>query len=277
MKKGQRKREKKGRKKNERKKKEENIERKKKERGRKEERKRENCLSRLYLLPDDALFNLKEGFHDVQKVRSRLRDLEFKTWCELPNKGKGVELFANRWITHHKGLTCSEWRDALKMAGNVAAVRAIPGRTMDNNCRHCGSEIETLPHVLGSCPHGEALRNTRHYKVRSAIAQALRNTRFTVFEEVHGLSTTGSTRRIDMIAFQDHRRGFTINPTVRFEIYKSQPQDVHKEKQFIYEPTITYYQEKYKLQQIDVISSEQEDPSQSSLFIFGSLFICHHL
>ncbi|KAJ4443352.1 hypothetical protein ANN_05020 [Periplaneta americana] len=171
------------------------------------------------------------------------------TWCELPHKGKGVELFAdhppaNRWITHHKGLTCSEWRDALKMAGNVVAVRAMPGRTMDNNrCRHCGSDIETLPHVLGSCPHGEALRNTRHHKERSAIAQALSNTGFT--EEVHGLSTTGSTRRIDMIAFQDHRSGFVIDPTVRFETCKSQAQNVHMEKQFIYEPTIPYYQEKY--------------------------------
>ncbi|KAJ4451931.1 hypothetical protein ANN_03412 [Periplaneta americana] len=57
-----------------------------------------------------------------------------------------------------------EWRDALKMAGNVAAVRAIPGRTIDKCCRHCGSEIETLQHVLGSCPHGEALRNARHHK-----------------------------------------------------------------------------------------------------------------
>ncbi|KAJ4435038.1 hypothetical protein ANN_23611 [Periplaneta americana] len=110
------------------------------------------------------------------------------------------------------------------MAGNVAAVRAIPGRTMDNNrCRHCGSEIETLPHVLGSCSHGDALRNTRHHKVRSAIAQALRNAGLTVFEEVYGISTTGSTRRIDMIAFQDHRRGFIIYPTVRFETCKSRP------------------------------------------------------
>ncbi|KAJ4435738.1 hypothetical protein ANN_18355 [Periplaneta americana] len=65
--------------------------------------------------------------------------------------------------------------------------------------------------------------------------------------EVRGLSTTGSTRRIDMIAFQDHRRGFIIDPTVRFETCKSQPQDVHKE------PTIPYYQEKHQMQQIEVI------------------------
>ncbi|KAJ4427432.1 hypothetical protein ANN_25054 [Periplaneta americana] len=116
-------------------------------------------------------------------------------------------------------------------------------------CSFANSEIETLPHVLGSCPHGEALRNTRHHKVRSAIAQALRNTGFTVFEEFHGLSTIGNTRRIDMIAFQDHRRGFIIDPTVRFETCKSQPQDAHQEKQFSYEPTIPYYQEKYQLQQ----------------------------
>ncbi|KAJ4430863.1 hypothetical protein ANN_19454 [Periplaneta americana] len=61
------------------------------------------------------------------------------------------------------------------------------------------------------------------------------------------------TSKIDTIAFQGHWRDFIIDPTVRFETCTSQPQDVHKEKQFIYEPTIPYYQEKYQLQQTEVI------------------------
>ncbi|KAJ4443313.1 hypothetical protein ANN_04981 [Periplaneta americana] len=60
------------------------------------------------------------------------------------------------------------------MAANVASVRAIPGRFQDNNrCRRCHSEIETLAHVLGSCPFGDALLNHRHRTIRSKLAKAL--------------------------------------------------------------------------------------------------------
>ncbi|KAJ4448467.1 hypothetical protein ANN_10483 [Periplaneta americana] len=51
-----------------------------------------------------------------------------------------------------------------KMVGNVAAVRAIPGRSVDSNrCRHCFNEIETLAHVLGSS------RMVRHYAMLAII------------------------------------------------------------------------------------------------------------
>ncbi|KAJ4448422.1 hypothetical protein ANN_10438 [Periplaneta americana] len=86
---------------------------------------------------------------------------------------------------------------------NVAAVRAVPGRPQDNRCRHCHNEVETLAHVLGSCPHGEALRNARRYQMRSIIATALKDADYNTFEEVHGLSVTDSTRCIDIIAFKN--------------------------------------------------------------------------
>ncbi|KAJ4450322.1 hypothetical protein ANN_01742 [Periplaneta americana] len=79
-------------------------------------------------------------------------DPKLQEYC----KGKGVSLYqdftpANSWVRHHTGLSSSEYRDALKMTGNVAPVRAVPGRTQDNNhCRRCYSEDETLVHVLGS-------------------------------------------------------------------------------------------------------------------------------
>ncbi|KAJ4447805.1 hypothetical protein ANN_09813 [Periplaneta americana] len=66
----------------------------------------------------------------------------------------------------------SEWRDALKMTGNVAPERPVPGRTQDNNhCRRCHSEVETLAHILGSCPFGETLRNSRI--TRSALSNLM--------------------------------------------------------------------------------------------------------
>ncbi|KAJ4428022.1 hypothetical protein ANN_24036 [Periplaneta americana] len=184
---------------------------------------------------------------------------EFDIWCRHPQKGKGVVLFkqypgANKWICKHEGLSNSEWRDGIKMIGNVAAVRAVPGRSQDNRCRHCHNEVETLAHVLGSCPHGEALRNARHHQVRSIIATALKHADYNTFEEVHGLSVTGNTRRIDIIAFKESTRsGYIIDPTVRFETNEEQPVQVDNEKKNIYNPTIPYYLKKYQLKELEVI------------------------
>ncbi|KAJ4428814.1 hypothetical protein ANN_25807 [Periplaneta americana] len=158
---------------------------------------------------------------------------ELEAWAKLPQKGLGVELYseftpANSWIRHREGLTSSEWREAIKMTAHVSSVRSLPGRTRDNIlCRRCHREPETLAHVLGSCPHGEVLRNSRHHRIRSMIAEQFRSINFQVFEEVHGLADNGSTRRIDMIAIPpNNNNGYIIDPTVRFEKQKSQPEDV---------------------------------------------------
>lgn len=161
---------------------------------------------------------------------------------------------ANSWINKTGNLTSSEWKEAIKMSCNICAVRAIPGRSQDGtHCRHCPSEKETLGHVLGSCPHGELLRNTRHHRVRSLIAKALREKHYSVFEEVHGVSDDGSTRRIDMIAFQDTNKGWIIDPTIRMESHADQPIEVHNEKCSIYNATISYYKNKYQLKDIVVL------------------------
>ncbi|PSN29362.1 hypothetical protein C0J52_28406, partial [Blattella germanica] len=114
-------------------------------------------------------------------------------------------------------------------------------------------EKETLGHVLGSCPHGELLRNTRHHRVRSLIAKALREKHYSVFEEGHGASDDGSTRRIDMIAFQDANKGWIIDPTTRMESHADQPVEVHNEKCSIYNSTISHYKNKYQLKDIVVL------------------------
>ena len=145
------------------------------------------CLQKLKLTPSESLLNARQKFIDSRKVREILRDREFEKWCNLQQKGKGVILYkefppANRWLRNREGLTLSEWIDALKMVGYVAAIRAVPGRSRDNNrCRRCLNEIETLPHILGFCPYGEALRNVRHHTIRSMLAEALNEVGFTVY------------------------------------------------------------------------------------------------
>ncbi|KAJ4438435.1 hypothetical protein ANN_14380 [Periplaneta americana] len=133
---------------------------------------------------------------------------------DLPNEHETAAI-----ICKLSGLSNSDWRDGIKMVGNVAAVCAVLGRSQDNRCRHCHNEVETLAHVLGSCPHDEGLRNARHHQVRSIIATALKDADYNTFEEVHGLSVTGSTRRIDIIAFKESTSsGLIIDPTLRYAV-----------------------------------------------------------
>ncbi|KAJ4445130.1 hypothetical protein ANN_06931, partial [Periplaneta americana] len=102
--------------------------------------------------------------------------------------------------------------------------------------------------------NGKGLRNARHHQVRSIISTALKDADYNTFEEVDGLSVTGSTRRIDIIAFKESTiSGFIIDPTVRFETNEEQPAEVDKEKKNIYNPTIPYYLQNYQLEELEVI------------------------
>ncbi|KAJ4434096.1 hypothetical protein ANN_16416 [Periplaneta americana] len=168
-----------------------------------------------------------------------------------------IEIYGSYAETKRKAENRKDWRKL---------VRAVPSQ--DNRCRHCHNEVETLVHVLGSCPHGEVLRNARHHQVRSIIATALKDADYNTFKEVHGLSVTGSTRRIDIIAFKESTRsGFIIDPTVRFETNEEQPAEVDKEKKNIYNPTIPYYLQKYQLEELEVIGLLVGERGTATLFM----------
>ena len=66
----------------------------------------------------------RTGILDSRKIRKILREREFDSWAQLPQKGLGIELFkeytpANSWIRHRDGLKSSEWREAIKMTAHV--------------------------------------------------------------------------------------------------------------------------------------------------------------
>lgn len=196
----------------------------------------------------------------TRKLREELRNAEFESWKVMPGRGRGVELYsqvpkANAWIFNKSGLSTSEWVTCLKMNANLAAVRGVPGRSLDGSrCRHGCPETETLAHVQGQCNRGLLLRNARHHHVRSLIATALRKKSWIVEEEVFCLATNGSSRRIDIIAYsQTTKKGYIIDPTIRIETGSSQPEDVNQEKINIYLPTVDYFKAKYQLEDIEVI------------------------
>ena len=70
-------------------------------------------------------------------MRVQLRKREYKNWCDLKSKGKGVDSFrdckdVNKRIMEKRGLTNTEWIQILKMNGQVAPVRALHGRGQDS-------------------------------------------------------------------------------------------------------------------------------------------------
>lgn len=223
------------------------------------------CLNALNITQSgNHMLAIQDPSLNSRKIKKYLRLQEFSKWCKLPHKGRGVELFAeytpaNSWISSKKGITNSEYTEAIKMIGNVTSCRTTPGRSQNGNrCRRCSVSTEnisyeTLPHILGFCPFGEALRNQRHHSIRSLIANALRTKGWETYEEVTGLADDGSIRRVDIIAIErKHRKGYILDPTVRFEDNIDQPNAVNIEKQKIYQPTITYFKTKYDLDRIEV-------------------------
>ncbi|KAJ4428783.1 hypothetical protein ANN_25776 [Periplaneta americana] len=181
-----------------------------------------------------------------RKIRKHLRNDAFQTWTNHTLRGKGVIVYsdlpkANSWVSNRKGLSSSEWTNALKMSSNIWAVRAIPGRTLSTTrCRHpdC-SELETLGHVLGQCPKGELLINARHHRVRHALTTSLKTLNWEIHEEVHCVSSDGSNGRL--------KRALVLNPTIRFERNLNQATEVDIEKKSIYEPCLPYLSQKYNV------------------------------
>lgn len=78
--------------------------------------------------------------------------------------------------------------------------RGTGGRSVGNpHCRNlaCNENkiIETLPHIRGSCPKTELLRNNAHHKVRTTLANLFRAKNLVVHEEVHCAALCSTQRR----------------------------------------------------------------------------------
>ena len=76
----------------------------------------------------------------------------------------------------------------------------------------------------------------------------LENKGFVCFEEVHSIDNTGTNRFADIIALKSKSdEAYIPDPTIRFENnFPDQAQRVDEEKQQIYVPCISYFQEKYR-------------------------------
>lgn len=145
---------------------------------------------------------------------------------------------------------------------NSMANRTTGGRSQGNHhCRNplCGEKniMEILPHIRGSCPRSEKLRNSAHHKILTMIADLFRRRHLEVYEEVHCIVVTESgnqNRRADIIILDRFKdKGPILDPTIRWETNNiNQDEEVNREKRNIYMPAIPYLQHQYGITNWDV-------------------------
>ncbi|KAJ4436985.1 hypothetical protein ANN_17117 [Periplaneta americana] len=97
------------------------------------------------------------------------------------------------------------------------------------------NETETLGHVLGFYKKGELLRNNRHHRARTAIANLLRNRGWEVHEEIHCVSEDDSHRRVDIIAINRRtQKAMVLDLTICFERDTNQALQINDDKRAKY-------------------------------------------
>ncbi|KAJ4425863.1 hypothetical protein ANN_27489 [Periplaneta americana] len=92
----------------------------------------------------------------------------------------------------------------------------------------------------------ELLRNNRHHRARTEIANLLRNRGWEVYEEIHCVSEDDSHRRVDIIAINRRtQKAMVLDPTICFERDTNQALQINDDKRAKYVPCLPYLSEKY--------------------------------
>ncbi|KAL5242511.1 hypothetical protein ACI65C_009921 [Semiaphis heraclei] len=200
-------------------------------------------------------------------IRTELRCNEFNKWKELRQRGIGVLWYGsctatNAWVSNKGGLSSGEWTNAIKASMNSMSNRGTGGRSVGNpHCRNlaCNENniIETLPHIRGSCPKTELLRNNAHHKVRTILANLFRAKNLEVHEEVCCVAVdegAAQNRRADIIVVDRRKgRGLILDPTIRWETNDEQQDvNVHEEKRGIYLPCTSNLSNVYGVREWEV-------------------------
>lgn len=155
-----------------------------------------NCSAEM----DECTNALEVTGQNSTALRAALRQKTFESWCNLKYQGSGVIHFAtytpsNNFIYNKNSLSSSEWVSAIKLNTNYANLNGVPGVSSASNlCRKCSREIETIPHVTGSCSSNNSLITARHHSVKHWIIESLRELGFECFEEVYAVDTDGNSR-----------------------------------------------------------------------------------
>ncbi|KAJ9590738.1 hypothetical protein L9F63_016254 [Diploptera punctata] len=111
------------------------------------------------------------------------------------------------------------------MQASVSAASSFLGRSRTIPSVDVTESTKPMHMSLGGCPFGESLRNIRHRTILNMMAETFRDYGYTVYEEVHGVATNGSNKRIDIIAFRPSSKiGMILDHAIRFETHNGQPE-----------------------------------------------------
>lgn len=191
-----------------------------------------------------------------RQIRANLREREFNKWKTMNYQGIGVKHFSdfprgNRFAYDQGKLSSSEWTASLKLNNGYANLRGVPGVVSSSDpaalyCRHKCRTKETPSHVLGCCPHGEHLRNSRHHSLKNKIAELLREKGFHCVIEAYCKDGGGENRYVDILAAKPGlSTAFIIDPTVRWESNGDVGEVVQRDKASIYDSCVPYIKENY--------------------------------
>jgi len=192
----------------------------------------------------------------VRQIRAILRTNEFTRWTEMSYLGVGVKHFqdfpkANRFVYDRSTMSTSEWTAAIKLNCGYVNLVGVPfvqtiGGQAATLCRRCHRETETPAHVLGICPFNERLRIRRHDKIKTKLAELLRDKGYHCVVEAHCKDGDGCNRFVDILAAKaGQRTAFIVDPTIRWESNRDVGEEVQRDKTSTYESCVADIKQNY--------------------------------
>lgn len=158
----------------------------------------------------------RQGGKDYRKV-------EYEKWEKLEGpQGFGVSSYrgsklSHQWILPHSLFKEYEKISILQMRANVWPTREAllrGGRIGNSACRLCGNQLESLHHVLCSCPCTQGLRILRHNRILDWIERALLKRGYGVSREPTFNSPTGKLKPDLVIVNPSKTAVWVLDPSV---------------------------------------------------------------
>lgn len=192
----------------------------------------------------------------VDEARRKGRKSETERWKRLASQGHGVRDFkndkiGNAWLRDPSLLKPSRYIDALKLRTNTIGTRVVMNRVsqMDDKCRRCGMQRETLGHILGLCIHTKSKRIHRHDEIKDLIADRV-SRKHTVYVEPVVRMAEG-LKKPDLV-IKDQERLLVVEVTVRYE-NRASLAEAYREKQKKYKATAEHIRKQLGCQRAEVL------------------------
>ncbi|CAG9825805.1 unnamed protein product [Phaedon cochleariae] len=164
---------------------------------------------------------------DLESYVKQKRRAELARWSSQSSQGKSVTAFtdnttANAWLSNPTILKPGRMITALRMRTNSCSNRVAMNRigpVPDIDCRQCGTQLETLGHILGMCRYTKPSRIRRHDEICDLIVQEVqkqgREEAVTV-EPPTMVAPRGGNLKPDLV-IQRQGRVLVVDVTVRHE------------------------------------------------------------